>query len=153
MVIDDAHLLRDTDVLTDLESFMRWQPPMLRTVIIGRFEPPLALQRLRLDGKLFTLTAKALAFTSAEAAEMLDEHDVVLRPADLDALMDRTEGWAAGIRLAGMSLEGHPDPSRLIAEFTGDRRAVADYLIEEVDRKSTRQNSSHNTLSRMPSSA
>ncbi|WP_054245892.1 LuxR C-terminal-related transcriptional regulator [Rhodococcus opacus] len=132
MVIDDAHLLRDTDVLTDLESFMRWQPPMLRTVIIGRFEPPLALQRLRLDGKLFTLTAKALAFTSAEAAEMLDEHDVVLRPADLDALMDRTEGWAAGIRLAGMSLEGHPDPSRLIAEFTGDRRAVADYLIEEV---------------------
>ncbi|MBC2641577.1 MULTISPECIES: LuxR C-terminal-related transcriptional regulator [unclassified Rhodococcus (in: high G+C Gram-positive bacteria)] len=132
MIIDDAHLLRDTDVLTDLESFMRWQPPMLRTVIIGRFEPPLALQRLRLDGKLFTLTATDLAFTSDEAAAMLDEHGVVLRPDDLDALMDRTEGWAAGIRLAGMSLEGHPDPSGLIAEFTGDRRAVADYLIEEV---------------------
>lgn len=132
MIIDDAHILRDTDVLNDLESFMRWQPPMLRTVIVGRFEPPLALQRLRLDGKLFTLTATDLAFTSDESAEMLDEHGVVLPPDDLDALMIRTEGWAAGIRLAGMSLEGHPDPSRLIAEFSGDRRAVADYLIEEV---------------------
>ncbi|RZK95367.1 MAG: LuxR family transcriptional regulator [Rhodococcus sp. (in: high G+C Gram-positive bacteria)] len=132
LVIDDAHLLRDTDILNDLESFMRWQPPMLRTIICGRFEPPLALQRLRLDGKLFTLTARDLAFTAEEAAAMLTEHDVRLDPGDLDALMERTEGWAAGIRLAGMSLEGHTDPSRLIAEFSGNRRAVADYLIEEV---------------------
>ncbi|WP_231868959.1 LuxR C-terminal-related transcriptional regulator [Rhodococcus opacus] len=132
LVIDDAHLLRDTDILNDLESFMRWQPPMLRTIICGRFEPPLALQRLRLDGKLFTVTARDLAFTADEAAAMLTEHGVRLDPGDLDALMDRTEGWAAGIRLAGMSLEGHTDPSRLIAEFSGTRRAVADYLIEEV---------------------
>ncbi|MHA4852331.1 LuxR C-terminal-related transcriptional regulator [Rhodococcus sp. MSC1_016] len=132
MVIDDAHLLLDTDILNDLESFMRWQPPMLRTIICGRFEPPLALQRLRLDGKLFTVTARDLAFTAEEAAAMLTEHDVRLDSGDLDALMERTEGWAAGIRLAGMSLEGHSDPSRLIAEFSGNRRAVADYLIEEV---------------------
>ncbi|MCQ4121742.1 LuxR C-terminal-related transcriptional regulator [Rhodococcus tibetensis] len=132
MVIDDAHLLLDDEVLTDLELFMRWQPPLLRTIISGRFEPPLALQRLRLDGKLFTLTAQDLAFTADEAAEMLVEHGVHLRPDDLAALMDRTEGWAAGIRLAGMSLEGHADPTGLIEEFTGNRRAVADYLIEEV---------------------
>ncbi|WP_232320299.1 LuxR C-terminal-related transcriptional regulator [Rhodococcus sp. WMMA185] len=132
IVIDDAHLLLDTDVLADLEAFMRWQPPMLRTIVCGRFEPPLALQRLRLDGKLFTITARDLAFIPDEASEMLAEHDVELSVDDLESLMDRTEGWAAGIRLAGMSLEGHRDPSRLIAEFTGDRRAVADYLIEEV---------------------
>ncbi|WP_084721797.1 LuxR C-terminal-related transcriptional regulator [Rhodococcus marinonascens] len=132
IVIDDAHLLLDADVLADLEAFMRWQPPMLRTIVCGRFEPPLALQRLRLDGKLFTITARDLAFTPDEATEMLAEHDVRLNVDDLDALMDRSEGWAAGIRLAGMSLEGHPNPSQLIAEFTGDRRAVADYLIEEV---------------------
>ncbi|MEV0947321.1 LuxR C-terminal-related transcriptional regulator [Rhodococcus sp. NPDC049939] len=132
MVIDDAHLLHDGDVLADLEAFMRWQPPTLRTIVCGRFEPPLALQRLRLDGKLFTISARDLAFTPNEAEEMLAEHDVRLNADDLTALMDRTEGWAAGIRLAGMSLEEHPDPSRLMAEFTGDRRAVADYLIEEV---------------------
>ncbi|MFZ2176572.1 MAG: LuxR C-terminal-related transcriptional regulator [Rhodococcus sp. (in: high G+C Gram-positive bacteria)] len=132
IVVDDAHLLLDAAVLADLESFLRWQPPTFRTIICARFEPPLALQRLRLDGKLFSITSRELAFTSEEAAALLAEHDVHLGTEDLGALMNRTEGWAAGIRLAGMSLEDHPDPSRLIAEFTGNRRTVADYLIEEV---------------------
>ncbi|QKT09786.1 LuxR family transcriptional regulator [Rhodococcus sp. W8901] len=132
LVIDDAHLLHDPDALADLESFLRAPPARLRIVIAGRFEPPLAVQRLRLDGKVFDLDFRDLAFTADEAAELLTEHDVHLPDTDLAALMKRTEGWAAGLRLAGMSLAGHPDPAGLIANFTGDRRAVADYLFEQV---------------------
>ncbi|GAB2644851.1 LuxR C-terminal-related transcriptional regulator [Prescottella soli] len=98
----------------------------------GRFEPPLAFQKLRLESRVMDVTFDDLAFTPEEASAMLGEHDVALEPDDLSALMARTEGWAAGIRLAGMSLAGHPDPTSLIENFTGCRRAVADYLIEQV---------------------
>ncbi|WP_197059839.1 LuxR C-terminal-related transcriptional regulator [Prescottella defluvii] len=132
LVLDDAHLLHDADALGDLETFLRTRPHTLRIVVCGRFEPPLAFQKLRLDGRVLDLAFEDLAFTTDEAAIMLAEHDVHLGPEDLEALMKRTEGWAAGLRLAGMSLSGHPDPTALIENFTGCRRAVADYLIEQV---------------------
>lgn len=132
LVVDDAHLLHDPDSLADLEELLRTPSQHLRVIVCGRFEPPLAFQKLRLEGRVMDLTFEDLAFTAEEAAVMLGEHDVALDPADLSALMERTEGWAAGIRLAGMSLAGHPDPTSLIENFTGCRRAVADYLIEQV---------------------
>ncbi len=132
LVLDDAHLLHDPDELADLEELLRAPPEHLRVIVCGRFEPPLAFQKLRLEGRVTDVTFDDLAFTAAEASVMLGEHDVSLAPVDLLALMERTEGWAAGIRLAGMSLAGHPDPTSLIENFTGCRRAVADYLIEQV---------------------
>jgi len=132
LVLDDAHLLHDPDSLADLEELLRAPSQHLRVIVCGRFEPPLAFQKLRLDGHVTDVTFEDLAFTAEEASIMLGEHDVTLDPVDLAALMERTEGWAAGIRLAGMSLAGHPDPTSLIENFTGCRRAVADYLIEQV---------------------
>ncbi len=132
IILDDAHLLHHPESLSELETLIRDTPRNVRIVVCGRFEPPLALQKLRLDGRVVDITFDDLAFTSDEAAILLDEHDVRLTPDDLAALMARTEGWAAGLRLAGMSLENHPDPTRLIDEFTGCCRAVADYLIEQV---------------------
>ena len=132
LVLDDAHLLHYPDELADLEELLRAPPQHLRVIVCGRFEPPLAFQKLRLEGRVTDVTFEDLAFTAQEAAVMLGEHDVSLDPADLSALMERTEGWAAGIRLAGMSLAGHPDPTSLIESFSGCRRAVADYLIEQV---------------------
>ncbi|MDH6282421.1 helix-turn-helix transcriptional regulator [Prescottella agglutinans] len=132
LVLDDAHLLHDPDALADLEELLRIPSQHLRVIVCGRFEPPLAFQKLRLESRVMDVTFDDLAFTPEEASVMLDEHDVTLEQDDLSALMDRTEGWAAGIRLAGMSLAGHPDPTSLIENFTGCRRAVADYLIEQV---------------------
>ncbi|SDI17287.1 LuxR family transcriptional regulator, maltose regulon positive regulatory protein [Rhodococcus triatomae] len=132
LVIDDAHLLAGLDVLSGLETYLRHQPAHVRTVISGRFEPPLALQRLRLDGRLFEVTADDLALSPDEASAILGQHGVRLDSRELAALMERTEGWAAGIRLAGMSLAGHADHASFIDDFRGDRRPVADYLIEEV---------------------
>ncbi|NKS77725.1 AAA family ATPase [Rhodococcus hoagii] len=133
LVVDDAHLLHERNALTQLEMLLRAPPPKrLRVVVCCRFEPPLAFQKLRLDGRVLDVTFGDLAFTPDEATAMLAEHDVELDDHDLAALMERTEGWAAGIRLAGMSLAGHPAPSTLIENFSGCRRAVADYLIEQV---------------------
>ncbi|QBJ98721.1 LuxR family transcriptional regulator [Rhodococcus sp. ABRD24] len=132
LIIDDAHLLHEPAALAELEAILRAPPEKLKIVVCGRFEPPLAFQQLRLEGRVFDLTFEELAFTGNEAAELLAEHTVRLSDPQLAALMERTEGWAAGLRLAGMSLAEHPDPGTLIANFTGDRRAVADYLIEQV---------------------
>lgn len=132
LIVDDAHLLHERNALSELEVLLRARPDRLRIVVCGRFEPPLAFQKLRLDGRVLDVTFDDLAFTPEEATAMLAEHGVVLDGPDLAALMERTEGWAAGLRLAGMSLAGHPDPTSLIANFTGCRRAVADYLIEQV---------------------
>lgn len=132
LIVDDAHLLHERNALTQLEMLLRAPPERLRVVVCCRFEPPLAFQKLRLDGRVLDVTFGDLAFTPDEATALLAEHDVELDDHDLEALMERTEGWAAGIRLAGMSLAGHPDPSTLIENFSGCRRAVADYLIEQV---------------------
>lgn len=132
LVVDDAHLLHERNALSQLEMLLRAPPERLRVVVCCRFEPPLAFQKLRLDGRVLDVTFDDLAFTPEEATAMLAEHDVELGAHDLAALMERTEGWAAGIRLAGMSLAGHPNPSTLIENFSGCRRAVADYLIEQV---------------------
>ncbi|PTR24025.1 LuxR family maltose regulon positive regulatory protein [Rhodococcus sp. OK519] len=132
LVVDDAHLIHEPNALSQLEMLLRAPPDRLQVVVCCRFEPPLAFQKLRLDGRVLDVTFNDLAFTSEEATAMLAEHDVELDDHDLTALMGRTEGWAAGLRLAGMSLAGHPDPSTLIENFSGCRRAVADYLIEQV---------------------
>lgn len=132
LVLDDTHVLHEPDALTTLEQYLRWDNPRLRIVLAGRYEPPLALQRMRIEQRIVEIGYHDLAFTAGEAAALLAEHRVRLSEHDLDTLMERTEGWAAGVRLAGMSLAGHPDPAHLLADFSGDHRAVADYLIDEV---------------------
>ncbi|GAA4481474.1 LuxR C-terminal-related transcriptional regulator [Rhodococcus olei] len=132
MVLDDVHLLHDRETLETLGSFLQWAPTTLRTVLSGRFEPPLALHRMRLDGRVRDFPAHELAFTDDEAATLLAEHDVALDPADLATIQNRTQGWAAGLRLAAITLAHHHDPHGMITDFSGDSRVVADYLVGEV---------------------
>lgn len=132
LILDDSHLLHDNDVLALLGNFLRWPPRNVRTIIAGRFEPPLALQKLRLDGLVHDITASAIAFTTDEATEMFARSGTVLEQNDLTKLMNRTEGWAAGLRLAGMTLAGSHRPSEVIDAFTGTQHTVADYLVGEV---------------------
>ena len=92
----------------------------------------MGLHRLRLDGDVGDIRAEDLRFSLSEAREMFNAAGVQLPEPALGLLYDRTEGWAAGLRLAALSLSGRPDPERFAAEFSGSDRMVADYLLAEV---------------------
>jgi LuxR family transcriptional regulator, maltose regulon positive regulatory protein len=131
LVLDDAHEA-DSPVLWNVLRTLLAYPDAPRVVVSTRVDPPLPLQRLRVEDRLAEIRRVDLAFTVAEAAELFAHQDVALAPEDLARLVDRTEGWAAGLRLAALMLAGHPEPSAAVAEFAGDDRAIVAYLIEEV---------------------
>jgi LuxR family maltose regulon positive regulatory protein len=134
LVLDDLQDITDATVLQGLEFLLRHAPPQLRLVLATRVDPALSLQRLRLSGQLVQVRAADLAFTVAEVAELLAtcEDQPPLSEDDLALLQARTEGWAAGLRLAALSLKDQPDPHRFVTEFAGDDKSVADYLTTEV---------------------
>jgi LuxR family transcriptional regulator, maltose regulon positive regulatory protein len=130
LVLDDVHLLGASDVLADLDWILEHVPPGLRLVLAARSDPGMRLHRLRLAGLMTDVRAADLAFTPEETAELLAPLELSER--DLTQLQSRTQGWAAGVRLAELSLVDHPDPSGFISGFAGDDRAVSDYLVSEV---------------------
>jgi LuxR family transcriptional regulator, maltose regulon positive regulatory protein len=137
LVIDDVHELSPAEALRQLELLVMRAPPELRFVLSTRHDVRLGLHRLRLEGELTEFRAPDLRFTADEARELLRGAGVELPEPALAVLVERTEGWAAGLRLAALSLAGHPDPERFAAEFSGSERTVADYLLAEVlDRQS-----------------
>src|SRR5215472_618475 len=129
LVVDDVHEL-GPDALRQLELLMMRAPPGLRFVLATRHDLRLGLHRLRLEGGLAEIREPDLRFTVAEASELFEAAGVDLP--EVAPLVARTEGWAAGLRLAPLSLAGHPDPGRLAAEFSGTERTVAEYLLAEV---------------------
>jgi LuxR family transcriptional regulator, maltose regulon positive regulatory protein len=129
LVVDDVQEL-GPDALAQLELLIMRAPPELRFALATRHDVRLGLHRLRLEGELAELREPDLRFTVAEASELFAAAGVNL--ANPAPLVERTEGWAAGLRLAALSLAGHPDPERLAAEFSGTERTVADYLVAEV---------------------
>ncbi|HJZ03202.1 MAG TPA: hypothetical protein VJ305_20970, partial [Streptosporangiaceae bacterium] len=137
LVIDDVHLLGPGGVLPQLELLVLRAPPQLRFVLVTRHDLRLGLHRLRLKGELTEIRAADLRFSLAEARALFGAAGVDLPAGALARLHERTEGWAAGLRLAALSLAAHPDPERFAAEFSGSERTVAEYLLAEVlDRQS-----------------
>ena len=137
LMIDDAHLLVPAEVLAQLELLVLRAPPELRFVIATRHDLRLGLHRLRLAGDLTEIRADDLRFSLAEARALFGAAGVQVPARALARLHGRTEGWAAGLRLAALSLAGHPDPDRFAAEFSGTERTVAEFLLAEVlDRQS-----------------
>jgi len=132
LVIDDVQELRSADALAQLELLVMRAPPELRFVLATRHDLRLGLHRLRLEGELAEIRAADLRFTQAEARELLTAAGVALPEPALAMLHERSEGWAAGLRLAALSLAGHEDPERFAAEFSGSERTVAEYLLAEV---------------------
>jgi LuxR family maltose regulon positive regulatory protein len=130
LVIDDAQELGPAEVQRQLELLVMRAPEALRFVLATRHDVRLGLHRLRLEGELAEIREPDLRFTVAEAEELFDAAGVKLP--DPALLVERTEGWAAGLRLAALSLAGHPDPGRFAEEFSGTERTVADYLLAEV---------------------
>jgi LuxR family maltose regulon positive regulatory protein len=132
LVLDDFRPDAGSSVVDGLVQVSRTAGPLLRLVLISRRDPPLPLHRYRLTGELCEIRADTLAFVDREIQALLAQHCVSLSAESVRALRERTEGWAAGLRLAAMSMERHPDPAGFAAQFAGDDHAVVGYLMDEV---------------------
>jgi LuxR family transcriptional regulator, maltose regulon positive regulatory protein len=133
LVLDDYHLIDSQPVHASLTFLLEHLPPELRLVLTSRADPPLPLARLRARGQLAELRAADLRFTQEEAAALLRQAvGPDLPDAAVAALAARTEGWAAGLQLAALSLRGQTDVVGFVASFSGSHRYVLDYLADEV---------------------
>ena len=132
LVIDDLHELHSPEALAQLTRLLTNLPANVHAILATRRDLRLELHRLRLAGELAELRGAELRFTERETRELLDASGIALSDAGVALLHQRTEGWAAGLRLAAISLAGHPDPERFVAEFSGSDRTVAEYLLAEM---------------------
>jgi LuxR family transcriptional regulator, maltose regulon positive regulatory protein len=133
LVLDDYHLITNPACHQILGFFIDRLPAGVHLVLSTRVDPPLPLARMRARGELAELRAVDLQFSDQEATALLNgSMGLDLAAEDVERLVGRTEGWAAGLVLAGLSLRGRPDPGRFIAGFQGADRYVADYLGGEV---------------------
>ena len=132
IVVDDLHELESVEALTQFEELLTRLSPSVHVVLATRRDLRLRLHQLRLEGQLSELRTDDLRFNVSEAQALLEASGVELDPEAIAALQERTEGWAAGLRLAAISLAGHPEPQRFVAAFSGTDRTIADYLLAEM---------------------
>lgn len=132
LMLDDVHLLTGSKVLEGLGYLLRHGRPGLHVVAASRIDPLLPLHRYRLTGDLTEIRAADLAFTVPEARLLMAQHGVTLSGESLERLTRRAEGWAAVVRLAAISMDGHSDPEQFVKELIAEDGAVAGFLVEEV---------------------
>jgi LuxR family maltose regulon positive regulatory protein len=133
LVLDDYHAIANEAVHDAISFLIDHLPPQAHLVVASRTDPPLSLARLRAQSQMTELRAADLRFTPEEAGTFLrDVMALDLSTEDVEALERRTEGWIAGLQLAGLSMRGREDASGFVEGFTGSNRYVLDYLIEEV---------------------
>ena len=132
LIIDDVHEIKSPDLLGQLTYFLDRLPSSTNIVLISRHDPQLGLHRRRLDGHLSEIRIVQLLFTIDESRKLFAAAGIELSEHGLELIQRRTEGWAAGLRLAAVSMAAHPDPEAFVLEFSGSERTVAEYLIAEV---------------------
>jgi LuxR family transcriptional regulator, maltose regulon positive regulatory protein len=132
LILDDVHELVDPQVLHGVQTFIRLKPANVHLVLSSRLDPPLSLPRLRLAGRLWELRADRMSFTPRQAAALLEKSGLRLSPPQVEMLHGRTGGWAAGLRLAALGMAESADRDAFLAQFSGDDRSVADYLVGEI---------------------
>jgi LuxR family maltose regulon positive regulatory protein len=133
LILDDYHLVDNRALHEQVGFVVERMPQTFRLVIATRSDPVLPLARLRARGELLELRAEELRFQAGEAADLLDGVlGLKLTDAQVEMLFRRTEGWAAGLYLAGLSLAGRTDAAAFIQTFAGDNRHIVDYLMAEV---------------------
>jgi LuxR family transcriptional regulator, maltose regulon positive regulatory protein len=133
LALDDYHVVESAEVHEAVTFLLDHLPGYAAVAITTRADPPVPVTRLRTRGELLELRAADLRFTGPEAATFLnDVMGLDLRPGHVEALERRTEGWAAGLQLAALSLRDRDEAGDFIAAFTGSHRFVLDYLLEEV---------------------
>ena len=133
LVLDDYHVIKDRGCHGQIAFLLSHLPPTAQIVLITRADPALPLARLRAAGQMAEIRARELRFAVGEAATLVPAvSGVQLSESDLADLVERTEGWPAGVYLAALSLRGHSSPHAFVREFTGDNRFIFDFLAEEV---------------------
>ncbi len=133
LVLDDYHTIQAEPIHQQVTFLLEHQPEYLHLVILSREDPPLPLHRLRARRQMLEIRQDDLRFSPGETSDFLSKvMSIELNQADVEALARRTEGWVAGLQLAGLSLRGHPDTHSFVQSFTGSNRYVLDYLFEEV---------------------
>ena len=132
VVIDDYHLIDHASVHRGMERLIDLCPPTVTIVVSTRVDPPFRLGRLRVRNQVTELRGHDFRFEATEASGLLLHHDgQTLDPRVVERLCRRTEGWAAGLVLAGLSLQRAADPERFVESFQGDDQLVVDYMTEE----------------------
>ncbi|MDD7942483.1 LuxR C-terminal-related transcriptional regulator [Actinomycetospora lutea] len=132
LVLDDVHEIVGHHAQKALRALARHPVRGLTLVLCSRFDPPVGLDRLRLDGRLGELRVDELAFSVEDTTRLFTLASLPLTQDEAVTLVDRTEGWAAALRLVARSLRDAPDRSAVLADFAGDDRSVAEYLVDEV---------------------
>jgi LuxR family maltose regulon positive regulatory protein len=132
LVLDDIHELTDPAVLSGIDLLIRHAPATLRLVLSARQPPALQLARLRVSGEMGDIGGHDLACTSEEADAYFAMLGLDVEPGARDALLRRTQGWMAGLRLAAMAARSDPEPGAAITDLAGDEPIVTDYLWDEV---------------------
>jgi hypothetical protein len=133
LALDDYHLVDSPQINAGMSYFVEHLPAVCEVAMTTRVEPPLPLARMRVRGELMEIDATQLRFSAAETGELLnDVLQLDLGSGQVDSLCRRTEGWAAGLYLAALSLRQQPDASGFIDDFAGDDRHIVDYLGSEV---------------------
>ena len=132
VVLDDYHLIDESEVHRDMERLIDLCPPKLTLVLITRADPPFRLGRMRVRGRVREIRGSDLRFEVSEAVALLGSAATGMDAQRLDELCERTEGWAAGLVLAGLSLERTDDTDRFVRTFRGDDQLVAGYLADEL---------------------
>lgn len=132
-VLDDYHVIADRSIHKEMEFLLDHIPPKMRIIIAGRQVPNLSLSKFRISGKLVDIGEQELRFQDREAEALLNAiHGLDLAVDDIHSLKIKTEGWAAGLVLAMLSIREQPDKKTFIRGLTGSHRLILDYLMEEV---------------------
>ncbi|MFE2133596.1 AAA family ATPase, partial [Streptomyces sp. NPDC059466] len=137
LVLDEYDRVTAPEIAEQLEFVLHHAGPGLRLVLVTRTEPLLPLHRYRAAGELTEIRDAELAFTAEEASALLATHGLRLPEPGVRALVDRTRGWAAGLRLCALAAREAPDPETYLKEFEAGRSTVADYLLAEVLKRRT----------------
>ncbi|MFJ7075681.1 LuxR C-terminal-related transcriptional regulator [Streptomyces sp. NPDC098781] len=132
VVLDEYDRVSAPEISRQLEFVLRHAGPGLRLVIVTRNEPLLPLHRYRAAGAMTEIRNADLAFTTEETVALLERHGLLLPAHAADALVDRTGGWAAGLRLCALAARQRPDPEGYLKEFEAGHSTVADFLLAEV---------------------
>ena len=132
LVVDNAHLVSTPETFDALDDVARSMPSGSQLALASRCEPGLPVGSLRAHRRVFELRTGDLAMTRSEASALLTAAGVRLASDGLDRLMDRTEGWPAGLYLAALSLRAQPSVDVALSRFAGDDQVVADYLRDEL---------------------
>jgi LuxR family maltose regulon positive regulatory protein len=133
LVLDDYHAIQTPSIHAGLQFLLDHLPQNLHIIVSTRTDPPWPLARFRARNQLIEIRAQDLRFSIEEAAEFLNRTmGLNLSLEEVAALEERTEGWAAGLQLAALSIQGRSDIPAFVKAFTGSHLYVAEYLVEEV---------------------